>query len=188
MQNATERYVALLRGINVGKAKPVAMGTLARVFETLGYTAVKTWLRSGNVVFDATEKPEPQALERALLDATGVHADMLIVTHEEFLVVASIAQSAADGSHFFITFVNTMPDEPEIVDAALLAPETLQVGPGAIYQWLPAGYQGSRVPKTFWAQFGTPITTRNANTVRKIAGMLEAPRRSDLADAVVVEI
>ena len=50
------RHVALLRGINVGKAKRLAMADLRAVFETLGYTAVRTHLQSGNVVFDA-KKP-----------------------------------------------------------------------------------------------------------------------------------
>ena len=47
-------YVALLRGINVGKAKRIAMADLRALLEGLGYTHVKTVLNSGNAVFDAT--------------------------------------------------------------------------------------------------------------------------------------
>ncbi|HSB56165.1 MAG TPA: DUF1697 domain-containing protein, partial [Gemmatimonadales bacterium] len=48
-----ERCVALLRGINVGRAKRIAMADLRTVFERLGYGEVRTLLNSGNVVFTA---------------------------------------------------------------------------------------------------------------------------------------
>ena len=56
------RYVALFRGINVGKAKRIAMADLRALLEKLGYTDVKTLLNSGNAVF--TGAPEPPAKHR----------------------------------------------------------------------------------------------------------------------------
>ena len=47
---ATTRYVALLRGINVGGRNPVAMSDLRAAFEAAGYQAVSTYIQSGNVV------------------------------------------------------------------------------------------------------------------------------------------
>jgi uncharacterized protein (DUF1697 family) len=52
------RFVALLRGINVGTAKRVAMAELRAMVEELGYRAVSTLLNSGNVVFTAQELSE----------------------------------------------------------------------------------------------------------------------------------
>ena len=52
---AANRYVALFRGINVGRAKRIAMGDLRRLIEGLGFGNVVTLLNSGNVVFDAPD-------------------------------------------------------------------------------------------------------------------------------------
>lgn len=51
----TQRYVAFLRGINVGAHKMVKMEELRTLFESLGYKNVKTLLNSGNIVFDASK-------------------------------------------------------------------------------------------------------------------------------------
>ena len=48
-----KRYVALLRGINVGGRNPVAMADLREAFETGGYSAVSTYIQSGNVLFES---------------------------------------------------------------------------------------------------------------------------------------
>jgi uncharacterized protein (DUF1697 family) len=45
-------YVAMLRGINVSGTKPVKMERLRALFEALGFTNIRTYLQSGNVVFD----------------------------------------------------------------------------------------------------------------------------------------
>ena len=56
----TVRYVALFRGINVGRAKRVAMADLRTLFEGLGYGDVRTLLNSGNVVFSAPATTRPE--------------------------------------------------------------------------------------------------------------------------------
>ena len=52
----TDRRVALLRGINVGRAKRISMGDLRALFTGLGYGDVRTLLNSGNVVFTVARK------------------------------------------------------------------------------------------------------------------------------------
>ena len=61
------RYVAFLRGINVG-GHIVKMDVLRKVFEDLGYDNVKTFIASGNVLFDSSSKV-PAALEKSLAAA-----------------------------------------------------------------------------------------------------------------------
>jgi uncharacterized protein (DUF1697 family) len=51
------RYIALLRGVNVGRAKRIAMADLRKLVEDLGYTGVRSLLNSGNIVFDAAIPP-----------------------------------------------------------------------------------------------------------------------------------
>lgn len=166
-------YVALLRGINVGKAKAVSMAALVDVFISLGFTSISTVLRSGNVVFTAASRPPNAAVEAAVFEATGVRASVLIVSRHEFLGVAAenpLLEASTDGSRLFVTFVSAMPAALALPSALL--PEQLAVGKHALYQWIPGGAMSTRVPKTFWAQFGEPVTTRNQNTVQRIVALL----------------
>jgi uncharacterized protein (DUF1697 family) len=171
-------YVALFRGINVGKAKAIAMPELARVFESAGYSDVKTVLRSGNVVFTSSRtlaEGAAKTLESAVVTATGVTSSILLLDASEFEAIAEadpLLDIATDGSKSFVTFVHAMPKALEIPDAAALAPEVLAVGESAVYQWMPLGSLQTRVPKSFWKQFDAPVTARNWNTVQKLRALL----------------
>lgn len=76
------RYVALLRGINIGKAKRVAMADLRSLVEDLGFLEVRTLLNSGNVVFTVPGKPTTDLagrLKKALIERTGVSATVVVL-------------------------------------------------------------------------------------------------------------
>lgn len=173
------KHVALLRGINVGTAKSVAMAELAEVFRGLGFSEVKTLLRSGNVIFEAgAALPATAAsdIEEAVSEATGVRASVLVLDRDRFLAVAAadpLREVATDGSKSFVTFLGATPGDIDLPDADALLPEVLRLGDGAIYQWFPDGSLQSKVPKSFWKQFTAPVTARNANTVAKIVALLE---------------
>lgn len=177
-------HVALFRGINVGTAKAIAMPQLAAVFQNLGYTGVRTLLRSGNVVFGATSDQSGAAerIEAAVLAATGVRSSVLVLTATEFRAIAEAnplggvtadASGSAAGSKTFITFLSEPHGTIEVPDAAALAPEVLRVGNSSVYQWMPDGSQQTKVPKSFWKQFSGHVTARNANTVRKLIELLD---------------
>jgi len=169
------KYVALLRGINVGTAKQVPMAALRQVCEGLGWRGVTTVLRSGSVVFDADPAPEATALETELEQVTGVSARVLILSASEFTEVASansLSAVSTDGSKLFTTFLSEAPGSIEVPDAAGLAPEQLQLGDRAVYQWFPEGSTRSTVPRAFWSQFRGVVTARNANTIARILTLL----------------
>ncbi|MHC5795722.1 DUF1697 domain-containing protein [Lacisediminihabitans sp. FW035] len=173
------RYVALLRGINVGRAKAIPMADLASVFTTLGFTEVATVLRSGNVVFEsrtAVSRDAAERIEAGVLAATGVQSSVLLRDSQSFsdiLDANPLVDIATDGSKSFVTFVTSMPTGLELPDADILAPERLAVGPAAVYQWMPEGSLQTRVPKAFWRQFDAPVTARNWNTVQKLRALLD---------------
>jgi uncharacterized protein (DUF1697 family) len=172
------KYIALLRGINVGTAKSVSMAELAGVFSALGFTGVKTLLRSGNVVFEAggaLPTDAASAIEAAVLAATGVQSSVLVLDSAAFIAIADanpLLTVATDGSKSFVTFLAPMPAVVEVPDAATLYPEILRLGEVAVYQWFPDGSMQTRVPKAFWRQFPGVVTARNWNTVVKIRGLL----------------
>jgi len=174
------RYVALLRGINVGTAKQVAMTDLAACFEKLGFTGVRTVLRSGNVVFDAAGAVDPLALERAIADATGVSAGVVVVDDARFRQIVAenpLASVSSDPSRALVYFLDEVPDDTGLgrpSDGDLL-PERIAFGPHAIYQWCPDGISKSRVPLKFFTTLGTTATGRNLRTVEKLVALLDAP-------------
>jgi uncharacterized protein (DUF1697 family) len=168
--------VALLRGINVGRAKRVSMADLRDVFIALGYGDVQTVLQSGNVVFTAERAPGPRevaAIERALHDATGVQASVLLVPRRDLAQIAAanpLRDVSTDPSRSFVTFLSRPLDPASVpaVDAEALAPEVLVVHERAIYQWCPEGALATKVPRSWWKQLDQVVTTRNWRTVQRL--------------------
>ena len=174
------RYVALLRGINVGTAKSIAMADLRACFEALGHTGVRTLLRSGNVVFDADGPVDAGSLEKAIEAATGVSAPVVLVDDARFREIVAenpLVSQSVDPSRALIYFLDGPADDtgrgrPSDTD---LLPERLAFGPKAIYQWCPNGISQSRVPMKFFAGLGVTATGRNLRTVEKLVALLDAP-------------
>ncbi|WP_345764324.1 DUF1697 domain-containing protein [Diaminobutyricibacter sp. McL0608] len=177
--------VGLVRGINVGPSTAVAMDDLAASFEAVGFTAVRTLLRSGNVVF---ELPAGSALsvdrsaakvERELAGRSGVAARILLIPGAEFRRIAAENPLLDDGDDFskqVVTFLGAepMPKKVEVPDAYSIAPEVVAVGRQAIYQWCPLGVSKTRLTAAFWRQLSPAATARNWRTVLRILGELDA--------------
>ncbi|PRY70054.1 uncharacterized protein (DUF1697 family) [Glaciihabitans tibetensis] len=190
-----KRYVALLRGINVGGAKRIAMADLRAVFESLGFVRVRTLLQSGNVVFDVPENAGHDVdeafvrtlettlettLESAIESATGVHSSTIVFSAARFrhIVRDNPFADAADPSRMLITFCGSPPERPERIAQARptdeeLAPEKIVVGTDAIYQWLPDGVLKTKLPAKYTERVAPRCTARNLRTVGKILQLLE---------------
>lgn len=171
-------YVALLRGINVGRAKQVSMSDLSASFESCGFTSVRTVLRSGNVVFDSAmpvDSSTAAALEAELLRRTGVPSSMVLIDGGDLrqIVAANpLLDVGTDPSRLMVGFVSQPPDSTVAPDARAIAPEVLVVGERAIYQWCPEGVSASQVPASFWRQVAPVVTVRNWRTVTRLLELL----------------
>lgn len=169
----TNRYVVLLRGINVNPMTRVAMGDLRDILTDLGFESVRTVLQSGNIILDAVRRPDAAKLESAIAAGTGVRSRVVVLSLAEFrsLVDANPLLDAGDDlSKMVITFLDdaVVPAEIERPTDAALAPERLAIAPRAIYQWCPAGILQSQLKLAWWRQFGPVATTRNVRTVDRI--------------------
>ncbi len=91
-----KRYVALLRGINVGGRNPVAMADLRAAFEEHGYTAVRTYIQSGNVLFESAAPPASlEADVEALVERRfGIPIIVVVRSHAQ---LRAIVRRAPDG-------------------------------------------------------------------------------------------
>ena len=89
-----DRRVALLRGINVGTAKRIAMVDLRQVFEDLGYRDVRTLLNSGNVVFTVDKSrggADGTRIQKVIADRLGVSARVIVLNRKE--VAAAVEEN-----------------------------------------------------------------------------------------------
>ena len=170
-----DRQVALIRGINVGKAKRVAMADLRAAIEALGYTDVKTLLNSGNVVFTAGVAPDKAAaeIEKILKDDLGVPARVTVVTAEE--IAAAVAENllldvADNFSRLFVSFLNDPADLSKLkpLMKEKWDPEVLALGKRVAYVWCPNGLLESPLSQAVARALGDGVTTRNWATILKI--------------------
>jgi uncharacterized protein (DUF1697 family) len=79
------RYIALLRGINLGPSRRMAMPRLRELLTEAGYEDVATYVQSGNVVLSAADPPDlvRERIEQLVEDEFGFHSDVVIRTREE---------------------------------------------------------------------------------------------------------
>lgn len=177
------RYVALLRGINVGRAKQIPMADLRTLLTDLGFTGVATLLRSGNAVFTGSGDPAEVAsrIEAAVEDKFGMTVGCVVRDGTELATVIAanpFPDAAAEGSRYLAHFLSAAPEQASLRanDPVQLDPDRIRIGDRVIYQWCPDGIMAAPDVGTFAVRnLGVVATGRNWNTVTKLAAMLEAP-------------
>ena len=180
----SRRYVALLRGINVGGYKLIKMEALAKVFTSAGLRNVRTYLQSGNVIFDSSET-DPRALakkiERKLVKSFGHEITVVIL---ELAALATLAKRNPfkkfdSEKNVMLCAVFFAADPPKLKLPLKSIPENLEVfavRDGAAFVicrrkksgWF--GFPNNFVEK----QFGVAATTRQWKTVQKIIAFARA--------------
>lgn len=169
------KYLALLRGINVGGNRTVPMAELRGVFEHAGYTDVSTYINSGNVVFSAPGEPDRRMIESQLAAQFGFAIDMLVLSQVKFAAVADAvpdewANDTMQKSDVAFLFADV--DSPDILQRVGYKPEveTMLYVPGAVIMNVMRHNQSKA---SLLKIVGTPLyrrmTIRNVTTVRKLA-------------------
>ncbi|TQM02242.1 DUF1697 domain-containing protein [Pseudonocardia kunmingensis] len=178
------RYVVLLRGINVGRAKRVAMADLRDLLTGMGYGAVRTHLNSGNVVLtgddsgDADTCVHAARIEAAIRDRLGVDVRCAVLTADELRAIVDghpFADVADNGSRM-MAYVYVSPVDPALVAGhppVPQDPERARVGDRAVYQWCPDGLMAAPdIGPYVKEHLRTDVTARNWNTITTLAGLV----------------
>jgi uncharacterized protein (DUF1697 family) len=177
--NVMTTQIILLRGVNVGGNKPVAMAELKQWFARLGLTDARTLLQSGNVVVRSAG-PGGSALEKRLETAAeqelGLKADFLVRSRAEWdaLVAGNPfpAEAKADPSHLVALTLKAAPSAAQVAALAAAIPgrEKSAVKGRNAYLYYPDGIGDSKLtPALLDRTLGCRGTARNWNTVLKIA-------------------
>ena len=175
-----KRYVALLRGINVGNAKRVAMADLRVLVEGLGCRDVRTVLNSGNVVFTAPRADKlASRIEKALKEKFGVAARVVVLTSDELEEVVSentLGEQADNPSRMMVAFFVDPECTPRLtaLRKQSWSPEAFALGRRAGYLWCPHGILESRLIEAAGRELGDGVTMRNWATVLKLHALLRA--------------
>jgi len=178
LQNSQQ--VAFLRGINVGRAKRVAMADLRKLLGDLGFANVRTVLNSGNVVYDADRVAPAEAaarIEEALVLKLGVAARVTVLSARQFseLIAQNTLAPVADAARLLALVLNNPADVQRL--APLLQqpwqPEALALGQWAAYAWCPDGVLASKVLAALGAMLGDGVTSRNWATMYKLKLLLD---------------
>ncbi len=170
-------YAVLLRGVNVGGNKKVAMAELREMLTGLGYTQVRTLLQSGNAVLAADEPAAVVAerVEEALAERYGTEIRVLALTRADLEAAADghpLRDVADNGSRMLVLWLFGEPP-PGAPSPAELDPDRIVVRGGLIYQWCPDGISNSPDVAAFVRKaWKVPTTGRNWNTLEKLIGAI----------------
>jgi uncharacterized protein (DUF1697 family) len=169
-------WVALLRGINLGKRNKVPMAELRRVFEDAGAESVRTHIQSGNVLFEHA-KPDAAKLERAVKRAFDVDATVVLRTFADIRKTARARPFGDDTSTSAVAFLAERPDRKRVSELRNLdvAPDRVKVVGSDVFLDLPNGFQGARLNGALLERtLGVPATIRNWRTVARLAELTDA--------------
>jgi uncharacterized protein (DUF1697 family) len=172
----TGRYIALLRGINVGRAKRVAMADLRALMEGLGYSEVRTLLNSGNVVFTASGTSTGKAasaIEQSLAEQLGISSRVTVLDAAELagIVKGNPLLDGIDNPSRLLVAVLASKSDCKLLKPLLdeeWAPDALALGERVAYIWCPRGISESQLAESVGRIAGDAVTSRNWATILKL--------------------
>lgn len=176
-------YVALLRGINVGGTNTVPMAELKRVFEAAGLARVRTYINSGNVIFEAPDAEDRAALTTRLRDAIrerfGFDVPVLLRSRDELRAVIDALPAEWANNDAMKCDVVFLWDGLTADDILAEVPpradiDTAVPAPGAlIWKVDRANATRNGLLRLLATPLYKQVTVRNCNTARKLLALME---------------
>lgn len=176
-----QTYIVILRGINVSGTKKIKMEDLRARLSAFGFENVKTYIQSGNVVFDY-KKTEPltlaKQLEQKIKDDYGYEVPVIVTTSAALKQVIDsnpfLNGRNEDPEKLHVTFLAEHPADENMdkIDADSFLPDEFQIKEKAIYLFCPNGYGRVKLTNNFFeSKLKVTATTRNWKTVNKLLNM-----------------
>lgn len=175
------RYVALLRGVNVGGANQIRMSELKTAFEDAGMVSVRTYINSGNVVFETDIEDRSalaERLEAAVLKRSGTTVDLQLRDEGEIAaVVGAMPMEWTNDSSMKcdVVFLRPDVDSPEIIDQLGPRPgieDALYVPGAVIWRIDRKDAARNRLIRIVGTPLYSRVTVRNCNTTRKLLELI----------------
>lgn len=171
-------YISILRGINVSGKNLIRIDALKKMYEVLGFEKVKTYIQSGNVVFQ-TEESCAEALEQKISEAI---LKLFILNVPVLVREASELKNILDRNPFspllnedigklHITFLSTYPKKHLVlaIEKGSYLPDKYFIVGRSIYLYCPNGYGRSKLSNNFFEnKLNVKATTRNLKTLNEL--------------------
>lgn len=175
-------YISILRGINVSGHKLIKMTELKALYESLGYTSVKTYIQSGNVVFQsqATASDLAEQIQQGIAGQWGYEVPVQVLEASELdRIIADnpfIAEGETDIKILHATFLAVQPetDEPEAVITVDAGDDEWRLQDRVVYLRCPNGCARTKLTNNMFEQkLKVQATTRNWKTTLKLQQMAD---------------
>ena len=166
------RSIVLLRGVNVGGRNKLPMTLFASALEGLGCENVKTYIQSGNAVFDG--ETNAADIAAAVKKAAGFTPHVFLTTAAAFGKAAAAnpfaRQAAANGKSVHLFLLDGAPGADAVAALGELKRprEDFAIGGRTLYLFTPDGLAGSKIAERIDRVIGVKTTARNWNTVEKL--------------------
>lgn len=176
-----QRYISLLRGINVSGRNMIKMAELTKLFESLGYKNVQTYVQSGNIVFKSEDNDTiaiSDKVEKAIKSRYGYDVSVLSFIAEELKDIIKnnplLKHDNINEEYLHVTLLKDIPDKDKLVKFTINKDdnEIYIINGKVIYLYCPNGYARTKLSNnTFEKKLGVIATTRNWKTVNKLLEM-----------------
>ena len=174
-------YICILRGINVSGSKPIKMDALRTAFEALGFSAVHTYIQSGNIIFQhkTTKTAElEKRVHKKILDSFGFDVPVLVKTIAELeqIILANpfVQKENNDIASLYVTFLASVPAKEHIaqLEACQFPNEAFVYTAGAVYLYVPRGYGNAKLSNNLIeGKLKVRATTRNWKTTLELLNL-----------------
>jgi len=172
-------YIALFRGINVGGNNKLPMKELVAVLEELGLQNIRTYIQSGNVVFESKSQNLDQLADMmtaAISKSHGFEPKVLLLDAAKLAQAINnnpFPEGEAAGNTLHFNFLSGKPPKPDLaaIEKIRAATERFQLKGDVFYLHAPDGIGRSKLALNMERLLGVPMTGRNWNTVSKLQEM-----------------
>lgn len=179
-------YIALFRAINVGGNNALPMKELVTILEALGSQKVKTYIQSGNAVFQNEEQDVQQLVSRIgaeIKNRCGFEPGILLIEPEvleKAIAGNPFPQGEAEPQTLHLGFLAAVPTHPDLqsLERIKMESERFLLKDSVFYLHAPEGIGRSKLAANAEKYLGAPMTDRNWRTVCKIQDLVKEIRTS----------
>jgi uncharacterized protein (DUF1697 family) len=173
-------YIALFRGINVGGNSILPMKELVAVLESLGVQDIKTYIRSGNVIFRSKAADTAQLAGKigaTIRKSHGFEPQVLLLDAavlDKVIRENPYPEAEAVPNTLHVNFLAAIPPKPDLkaLEKIRAESERFHLADDVLYLHAPDGIGRSKLAAGMERLIGVPMTSRNWNTVRKLKVMI----------------
>ena len=169
-------FIALFRGLNVGGHNQLPMQELTMTLENLGLQNIKTYIQSGNVVFDSEETSKPVLKEKicqVIQQKYGFSPLVMLLSPDELekaITSNPFPEAEEEPKTLHVYFLESTPQDPDLahLEAVRRSNERFSLHDHVFYLHAPDGIGRSKLAASVEKALGVPATARNWRSVNKI--------------------